>query len=381
MCSKIINTQSNYSNLLHYYRFDNEVCNPNAGNQSNTITDYAGTAHGMHYMPLAQLWSNIDLSTSSAPIGDVSAYQYNGNTSTASTVFGIGLTDTITATLNAGTNVDGIHVYGVHEKPNTQNGQQILDSNNRYAGVFVVGDTNAVSYTMQYAYPLNPAVVPVNNSQLLLFKRMHNAIGSWTLDNTATNDTTNNHYITIGHNTEYMLGYSQVPLAINDLNFDILKENTNAKLNWNVTTIDNINNFEVLRSTNGITFTSIAKVNISNTTFYTYTDANLLSGQYYYKIKLNDINKQSTYSTTRQIEIENAATVQVYPNPATTAISIATTAPKFEYSIRNALGQIVYLGNSATNNQTINIQSLSNGIYTINIKTGLTMQVVKFTKQ
>jgi Secretion system C-terminal sorting domain len=247
--------------------------------------------------------------------------------------------------------------------------------------VFVVGDTNAVSYTMQYAYPLNPAVVPVNKGQLLLFKRMHNAIGSWTLDNTTTNDTTNNHYVTIGHNTEYMLGYSQVPLAINDLNFDIIKENINAILNWNVTTTDNINNFEVMRSTNGITYTSIAKVDKSNAAFYNYTDANLLSGKYYYKIKLNDINKQSTYSTTRQIEIVNAATVQVYPNPATTVITIATTAPKFDYSIRNALGQIVYLGNSATNNQTINIQLLSNGIYTINIKTGLTMQVVKFTKQ
>jgi len=199
LASKINATQANYSNLLHYYRFDNNTCNGNA------ISDYKGTMHGMIY--------NTSMPTSSAPIGDTSRYDYSGINSSAAVPFGITARDTLAATITAGSNVQGIHVYGVNEKPNTQNGQLILNGNNRYGGVFVAGDTNQLAYNLKYSYALNPSVTPsIVKNQLLLYKRVHNADGTWVIDFTAVVDSIAKTYSTIGHNTEYMLGYS--PLAV-----------------------------------------------------------------------------------------------------------------------------------------------------------------------
>ncbi|MEQ1767699.1 MAG: hypothetical protein ABL859_09760, partial [Methylotenera sp.] len=117
------------------------------------------------------------------------------------------------ATITAGTNVQSVHVYGVNEKPNTQNGQVILAGNDRYAGVFVAADTNQLNYNLKYSYNVNPYLPPSYiHDQLLLYKRTHNADGIWVLDATANVDSIAKTYITTGRNSEYMLGYSLVPV-------------------------------------------------------------------------------------------------------------------------------------------------------------------------
>jgi Concanavalin A-like lectin/glucanases superfamily len=199
LARKINTAQANYANLTHYYRFDNNTC---AG---NAISDYKGTAHGMVY--------NTSLPTSSAPLGDTSRYDYSGVTSSASVPFGLVGKDTIASNIIAGTNVQAVHVFGINEKPNTQNGQIILAGNDRYAGVFVAADTNQLNYNLKYSYNLNPHLPPTYiHDQLLLYKRTHNADGTWVLDVTAAIDSIAKTYTTTGRNSEYMLGYSFVPV-------------------------------------------------------------------------------------------------------------------------------------------------------------------------
>jgi hypothetical protein len=199
LAKKINTTQANYANLTHYYRFDNNTCGGNA------ISDYKGTVHGMIY--------NTSLPTSSAPLGDTSRYDYSGTTSSASVPFGLVGKDTIAANISSGTNVQGLHVYGINEKPNTQNGQIILVGNDRYGGVFVAADTNQLNYNLKYSYNVNPHLPPTYiHDQLLLYKRTHNADGTWVLDVTASVDSIAKTYNTTGRNSEYMLGYSLVPV-------------------------------------------------------------------------------------------------------------------------------------------------------------------------
>jgi Concanavalin A-like lectin/glucanases superfamily/Secretion system C-terminal sorting domain len=387
MCSKINTTQANYTNVLHNYRFDNNDCGGDA------IHDYAGNAHGVNFnwywysyynsvtfqVESFKIYTHDAPPTSSAPIGSYSSYDYSGSTSQQNLT--IDNEDSVHAKLVTGT-ADGIHVYGENTWPNTING--IFDTvagSNHYAGVWVVNPDTSAQYTLDYTYTNNPNVTPLVEPYLLLYKRNHNADAPWVGLTGASLDTMANLFTAMGQHTEFILGKTAIPLAINELSFSIAKENANAILNWNVTSNDNVHNFDVMRSTNGVAFKSIAKVAKTNTTSYNYTDANLLSGKYYYKIKLNDINTKSTYSETRKLEMSNIAAVHVYPNPATTELTIATSSPQFEYTIHNSMGQIIYQGNSKASVQTINIQSLSNGIYTMAIKVGLTNQVVKFTKQ
>ncbi len=225
MCSKINPTQANYANVFHYYRFDNIT------SSNNFISDYAGTAHGIYCLPFLydytltgagggtffhdQIPSHyyIDLPTSSAPIGDTSRFDYNGIGSFAKVTAGITNKDTIEATILTGSNVQALHVYAVNDKPNTQSGQLVLTNNNRYGGVFVVGDTNQLNYNMKYSYAANPYFTgSMYHDQLLLYKRKHNADAPWVLDITAPIDSIAKTYTTTGRNNEYMLGYSLVPV-------------------------------------------------------------------------------------------------------------------------------------------------------------------------
>ncbi len=225
MCSKVNPTQANYANVLHYYRFDNTT------NSNNFISDYAGTAHGIYCLPflydyrltgagggtffqeLIPSHYYIDLPTSSAPIGDTSRYDYSGIGSYAKVTAGITNKDTIEATILTGTNAQASHVYAVNEKPNTQSGQLVLANNNRYGGVFVVGDTNQLNYNMKYSYAANPHFTAgLFHDQLLLYKRSHNADAPWVLDINAPIDSLAKTYTTTGRNSEYMLGYSLVPV-------------------------------------------------------------------------------------------------------------------------------------------------------------------------
>jgi hypothetical protein len=205
LARKMTSTDALWSNLQNYYRFD-QSGSGNYYTGTSALYDYKGTKHGIIY-------GANDFQVSSAPIGDVSAHQYFGVGSGASVAFGTTAKDTITAQVTAGTNVQGIQVYGVNEKPNTQAGQFVMANNNRYAGVFVIGDTNQVSYDAKYSYNLNPHFLGTYvHDKLLLYKRDNNAITGWGVDVRSTIDSVNKKYYTVGKNAEFMLGYSPYPV-------------------------------------------------------------------------------------------------------------------------------------------------------------------------
>jgi Concanavalin A-like lectin/glucanases superfamily/F5/8 type C domain len=205
LARKMTSTDLLWSNLQNYYRFD-QSGSGNFYTGTSALYDYKGTKHGIIY-------AASDFQLSSAPLGDVSAHQYFGVGSGASVAFGTTAKDTITAQVTAGANVQGIQVYGVNEIPNTQAGQFVLANNNRYGGVFVVGDTNQVSYNAKYSYNLNPYFLPAYvHDKLLLYKRDNNAIAGWAVDGSSTIDSINKKYFAVGKSAEFMLGYSPYPV-------------------------------------------------------------------------------------------------------------------------------------------------------------------------
>ena len=227
LARKMTSADPLWTNLQNYYRFDNSG-SANFYTGTSALYDYKGNKHGMIY-------ASSDFQTSSAPIGDVSAYQYFGVGSVATVAFGKTSKDTISAQVTAGTNVQGIQVYGVNEKPNTQAGQFVLANNNRYAGVFVVGDTNQVKYDAKYGYNLNPHFLPIYvHGKLLLYKRDNNAITGWGVDLSSTIDSVAKTYKAVGKNAEFMLGYSPYtvrPKLGNDTTVYIICDNETYNLN------------------------------------------------------------------------------------------------------------------------------------------------------
>ncbi len=76
---------------------------------------------------------------------------------------------------------------------------------------------------------------------------------------------------------------------------------------------------------------------------------------------------------------QNAA-LQIYPNPASTEITVETPNPNGEITINNVVGQTLKTMHSASNKTTINIADLPSGMYIIRVS-GENNITNKFIKQ
>ena len=112
-----------------------------------------------------------------------------------------------------------------------------------------------------------------------------------------------------------------VVLPVNWLSFDVIKQGNDGLLNWTVANEESNHHYELQRSTNAISFTTIATVNKSGAgnTAYHYTDAGintLNTGILYYRIKQVDINGRISYSDIRTLRLDNKeGQVTIFPNP------------------------------------------------------------------
>ncbi len=77
---------------------------------------------------------------------------------------------------------------------------------------------------------------------------------------------------------------------------------------------------------------------------------------------------QNTTETIQNIlnttEFEETGTLDIYPNPASTTISIINNRyPNLEFSFYNLLGQKIYSGNLSNTHNEINVERLNEGVY------------------
>ena len=71
-------------------------------------------------------------------------------------------------------------------------------------------------------------------------------------------------------------------------------------------------------------------------------------------------------------------TIQVYPNPTSTSITISGLQDSDFYEIQDGFGRIVL---RATTQDTFDVSQLSNGIYSLVIRNENRLKTVRFIKQ
>jgi hypothetical protein len=109
----------------------------------------------------------------------------------------------------------------------------------------------------------------------------------------------------------------------------------NAVLNWRTASEINNDHFDVERSTDGRSFTAIARIKGNNTTTgahaYTYTDA-LVANTVYYRLRQADIDGTTSYSNIITVKTNNLSdrNTTVYPNPFTDRLQIMIVSEKEE---------------------------------------------------
>lgn len=158
-----------------------------------------------------------------------------------------------------------------------------------------------------------------------------------------------------------------------------------AQITWKVADEVNVNNYIVERSSDGLSFSSIAVVNATATTAlenqYQATDKQLHNGITYYRIKQTDKDGKYSYSKTVLVHVTETGEVVVWPNPAASTLNIQNGQPMQRLQCFNSTGQLMYDVKPAANQYSIPVQQWAPGVYYIKVTGSTQTSQTRFIKQ
>ena len=144
------------------------------------------------------------------------------------------------------------------------------------------------------------------------------------------------------------------------------------QLDWQITSIPGVNNYEVQRTTD-YRFETIGSVssslgNLNNT--FQYKDFSPPHGVYYYRLKINQDNGLYDYSEVVRVKYPPKLSYFVHPNPAKDWVTVwieHPVSPEVQFILFNSLGQKVYDTSWQTTDgpieQQVYVGNWSNGTY------------------
>ena len=163
------------------------------------------------------------------------------------------------------------------------------------------------------------------------------------------------------------------PLPVTLTAFTATKQNTAIALNWRTETELNNNYFEVQRSADGSNFITIGTVRGAGTTNvaqkYNLIDTKPLRGINYYRLNQVDFDGKQAFSPTVSVSMNDKVIVDIMPNPAYNSVNIAISGENSTASVRiaDATGRVLSAVDNISNNQSIDISQLPQGVYFMQI--------------
>lgn len=162
-------------------------------------------------------------------------------------------------------------------------------------------------------------------------------------------------------------------LPVKLVSFDADKmDDASVLLQWVTASEENSKEFTIERSEDAKNWRAIRTVSAarssSATLRYKSTDNDPSSGVNYYRLKMTDQDETFAYSRIRSIDLGAEPSVTVYPNPASTSLSIRATGMNQveRVEIINATGSSVYKSTGVPNAE-INVKSFAPGIYLVRL--------------
>ena len=180
-----------------------------------------------------------------------------------------------------------------------------------------------------------------------------------------------------------------VPLPEQLLSFTGTRLEAAAKLSWKTGEEINTASFDIQRSGDDQSFSSIGTVaahgSSTTTTDYTFLDNNPLKGNNYYRLNQLDNDGRSTLSKTVVLNFAGTLTVHISPNPAhgTANLFVGNASEAFLIQIVDLNGQTVKQLQAipGTANILIDVSSLAKGMYTVKVISSTAMTTQKLLVQ
>ncbi len=117
-----------------------------------------------------------------------------------------------------------------------------------------------------------------------------------------------------------------LPVTLSQFDATLNSDNT-TDITWTTDIEINSAYFNVLRSTNGVDYTSIGSVtshgNSSVQNHYQYTDPIPVTGVTYYRLQMVDLDGSSKYSEIRVVRPSAVTSISIFPNPARNFVNVS----------------------------------------------------------
>lgn len=168
------------------------------------------------------------------------------------------------------------------------------------------------------------------------------------------------------------------------LSFTGKLKNNIVLLNWQTSAEYNNHYFDVERSSDGINFTTIGRIDGNGTTSlphsYSFIDAHPLNGANYYRLRQADFDGHSTYSLTLKIITTISPVIAATYQRSNNSIQVTLNKPQstIQLQLFAANGQLVKQGIvTNTNNYLLKLPLLADGMYMLQVLYGSNIYVQK----
>lgn len=195
--------------------------------------------------------------------------------------------------------------------------------------------------------------------------------------------------LTAANTDMFVLKLGLFALPVKLLTFEVAKNANDVYLSWVTSTESNTDKFEIERSDDGISFTTIGSVKASGNSnslrAYNFSDKKV--GIYfpnenlYYRLKLVDLDDRYIYSSVKSVSfLRNLVSIHVYPNPSSHKVRIDVSAAQVGsvYSVTDQGGRRIVNGKINNPTTEIDISPLAAGVYFVTVGE---MKPVKIVKQ
>lgn len=182
-----------------------------------------------------------------------------------------------------------------------------------------------------------------------------------------------------GEDSHILASSTVVPITLKSFNA-VPIQNKEVDLQWVTAKEVNGSHFELERSTDGVNFAPIARVEAAGESngdqAYQYTDREVNSrgnaGSQYYRIKMVDIDGEFEYSRTRRVNFKRSDfefTINAYPNPTSDLVQLElsglddTSADRPTLRIFSNTGELIKSQVLNSDFGEIDVVNLSDGLY------------------
>lgn len=154
-----------------------------------------------------------------------------------------------------------------------------------------------------------------------------------------------------------------------------------AKISWQVTAEQQVKNYIIQQSIDGIHFSDVLTIAATNSTGYSCVAPASANSKNYFRVIEQDLNGSRTFSSVVQLQRNHGITLSVYPNPAADKLYVSGIAAFNTLKITDVKGRIVLRQNILPGFSSLDIKRLPAGMYLLTAtgdKETQTLQFIKF---